>query len=157
MAIKLTEARLRQIIREEARKLVEMYDDNSLEGMEGVDAEAHRAMNALERELKGGMFDPRGLAMGIRVYAVHYGLEGHVVTRHGSTGATVETGDGWVCTELEFLNLLGEAWGSEAGEYFKGPFMPETLRRATMCHKLYLGWEAKHMPEIEAAMETLAM
>jgi hypothetical protein len=143
MAIKLTESKLRQIIREEVKKMVEMYDDNSLEGMEGGDAEAHRAMNALERELKGGMFDPQGLAMAIREFDDN--------NRNFGSGLPVEK------DPVVFLDLLSEAWGSEAGEYFEGPFMPETMRRAMMCHKLYLGWEAKHAAAIEAAMETYAM
>jgi hypothetical protein len=142
MAIKLTEARLRKIIREEARKMVEYMEPH--EGEEGPDAEAHRAMAALEAELRGGAFDPAGLAFKVVGYDDN--------NRNFGSGLHVQKDPRY------FLGLLSEAWGESSGEYFGDPggdndYMPETLRRAARCHKMIIGWEAAHSDEIEDAMD----
>jgi hypothetical protein len=144
MAIRLTEARLRKIIREEARKLVEYLEPH--EGEEGPDAEAHRAMAALEAELRGGVFDPNGLAFKVIMYDDN--------NRNFGSGLHSEKDPRF------FLGLLSEAWGESSGEYFGDPgshddYMPETKKRAARCHQMLVAWEIKHEAEIEGVLETM--
>lgn len=138
MAIRLTEARLRKIIREEARKLVEyaegMDDDNSWMASE--------ALAALENELsRGAPVSPDGLAFKVVSYddnARNFGsgmLDGDLVA---------------------FFSNLAEAWGEQTGEYFEMPASLNVRERGAVCIKVLNNWEAQNSAKIEKLQASLA-
>ena len=139
MAIKLTEARLRQIIREEARKLVEyaegMDDDNSWAASE--------ALAALENELdRGAPVSPDGLAFKVVSYDDN--------ARNFGSGNQA-SGD-----LVAFFSNLAEAWGEKTGEYFEMPASPAVRERGAVCIKVLNKWEAQNSAKIEKLQASLS-
>jgi hypothetical protein len=145
MAIRLTEARLRQIIREEARKLVEMEDVGPSGYFDDVAvAAAQEALSMLEADMSGP-FNPEGVAAGVWAITWNSG-----VTVGAVKGRDISKDIGAGRLEV-FLDGLSEATGYESGQFFSADGLsPATLKRAQQVGMAWLRWCADHDDELNS-------